>query len=352
MELAAIINRYQDRFNTHYSNSITTQQHHALQSIAACHTERYGEMKLQCSDCNNPLSRFHSCGNRCCPKCQNHDTTRWLERQSQKLLPVEYFMVTFTLPAQLRSLARQHQKQCYSLLFDCAISTLKDFGINDKKLGAALAMTAVLHTHSRRLDYHPHLHIIVPGGCVNKKRKQWKKLRGKYLFNEFALAKVFRARMLAALDNLSLTLPDAVPANWVVDCRHVGKGLPALKYLSRYLYRGVISEKNIIGDDGSFITFRYLDSQTKTWKTRQVTGQHFLFLVSQHALPKGFRRVRDFGFLHGNAKKTLTLIQLILNVILPSPVAKPRPCFCCSICGAPMTIVAFIPPSWRARLSL
>jgi len=257
-------------------------------------------------------------------------------------------MVTFTLPAELRSLVWLHQKQCYSILFECAISTLKDFGINDKKLGAALAMTAVLHTHSRALDYHPHLHIIVPGGCVNKKTKQWKKWRGKYLFNEFALAKVFRARMLAALDNLSLTIPDTVPDKWVVDCKHVGRGLPALQYLSRYLYRGVISEKNILDDDGTFVTFRYLESQSKTWKIRTVTGAHFLFLVSQHALPKGFRRVRDFGFLHGNAKKTLRLIQWILKVMVPLSKPKYRPCFRCTVCGESMTIIAFIPPAWRA----
>ncbi len=154
--------------------------------------------------------------------------------------------------------------------------------------------------------------------------------------------------MLAALDTLSLTLPDAIPRNWVVDCRHVGKGLPALQYLSRYLYRGVISEKNIIDDDGTFVTFRYRDSQTKTWKIRQVTGEHFLFLVSQHALPKGFRRVRDFGFLHGNAKKNLRLIQWILKVIVLLPTPKPRPSFKCALCGKPMSIIAFIPPSWRA----
>ncbi len=106
-------------------------------------------------------------------------------------------------------------------------------------------MTVVLHTHTRRLDYHPHVHIIVPGGCFDNKRTQWKKLKGKYLFNEFFSATVFRAKMLAAVRYAGFTLPDNIPAKWVGDCKHVGSGLPAIQYLSRYLYRGMIAENNI-----------------------------------------------------------------------------------------------------------
>ncbi|GMR01504.1 MAG: IS91 family transposase [Gammaproteobacteria bacterium] len=348
MDLLTIIDHYQSRFIAGYSNRLTYHHINALHAVQACQTERYGKMVLRCSPCDNQQTRFHSCGHRSCPRCQNHDTSRWLERQSQKLLPVEYFMVTFTLPYELRALTWHHQSVMYSILFECAISTLKDFGVNDRKLGADLGMTAVLHTHSRRLDYHPHVHIIVPGGCLNQKRRQWKKLRGNYLFNEFALAKVFRARLLASVYNAGLSLPDKIPQKWVVDCRHVGKGLPALKYLSRYLYRGVISEKNIMSDDGTHVTFRYRDSKTETWKTRRVKGEQFLWFVFQHVLPKGFRRVRDFGFLHGNAKKSLRLIQLILKVVLAWPEPRTRPTFKCASCGGPMTIIGFIPPVWRA----
>ncbi len=348
MELANIIENYQSRFKAKYADRITRQHVSALNAVQACQTERYGKMILRCEPCHTQQTRFHSCGHRSCPRCQNHDTSRWLERQSQKLLPVEYFMVTFTLPYELRALTWHHQTVIYSILFQCAVSTLKDFGINDKKLGADLGMTTVLHTHSRRLDYHPHVHIIVPGGCLDQRRRQWRKLRGKYLFNEFSLAKVFRARLLDALHVAGFTLPSHIPREWVVDCQHVGKGLPALKYLSRYLYRGVIREKNIINDDGVTITFRYLDSQSGTFKTRSVKGEQFLWLVFQHVLPRGFRRVRDFGFLHGNAKKTLSFIQLILKVVLVCNEPRPRPLFKCTQCGGPMSIIGFIPPAWRA----
>jgi hypothetical protein len=169
-------------------------------------------------------------------------------------------MVTFTLPRQFRAVAWRHQTTMYNIMLAAAVSTLKDFGLNPDNLGAEMGMTAVLHTHTRRLDYHPHCHIIVPGGGVNKTRKQWKKLKGKYLFNEFALAKVFRARCLEAMNKATLDLPIHAPKKWVVNCKHIGRGEPALKYLSRYLYRGVVSERNIVANREGRVTFSYVDS--------------------------------------------------------------------------------------------
>lgn len=348
MDLTTTIDRYQHRFRDKYAAKITAHQRHALNAILGCRTERYGQMQLNCTACDWQQSRYHSCGHRSCHRCQNHDTTRWIERQSQKLLPVAYFMVTFTLPYELRALAWNNQSLLYGILFQCAVSTLKDFGVNDKKLGAKMGMTAVLHTHSRRLDYHPHVHLVVPGGCLNRTRKQWKKLRGKYLFNHFALAKVFRARVLQAIQDSGLILPDKVPNKWVADCAHVGKGLPALQYLSRYLYRGVLSEKNLLEDDGTHVTFRYRDSESGQYQTRKVKGETFLWLLFQHVLPKGFRRVRDYGFLHGNAKKILQIIQMVLRVLIVTPESKPRPVFQCRRCKQPMSITGFVPPARRS----
>lgn len=256
-------------------------------------------------------------------------------------------MVTFTIPFELRTLARHNQKVFYALLFDCAVSTLRTFGINDKKLGAELAMTAVLHTHSRALNYHPHLHIVVPGGCLNKKHRLWKKHQGTFLFKGALLAKVFRERLLQAISDASLSLPTKIPRKWVVDCAHVGRGLPALKYLSRYLYRGVISEKKIVADDGKSVTFRYTDNNG-TEQIRTLKGEEFLWLLFQHVLPKGFRRVRDYGFLHPNAKTTLRLIQQILRALVPIPTPKKRPDHLCRHCEEPLQITAFLLPEWRS----
>jgi hypothetical protein len=182
---------------------------------------------------------------------------------------------------------------------------------------------------------------------VNKQRKQWTKLKGKYLFNAFALAKVFRARFMEAMCQAGYALPET-PTKWVVDCRHVGKGLPALQYLSRYLYRGVISEKHILKDDGERITFGYVDGNTGQYRTSTIDGETFLWLVYQHVLPKGFRRVRDCGFLNGNGQSTLQSIQMALNILVEKFVSRPRPAYACKICGGLMSITAFVRPVWRS----
>jgi hypothetical protein len=188
----------------------------------------------------------------------------------------------------------------------------------------------------------------VPGGGVDKARKQWKKKKDKYLFNEFALAKVFRARFLHASNNAGLARPNSLPRKWVVDCTHVGKGLSALKYLSRYLYRGVIAENNIVANQNGKVTFKYVHSRTGETCYRTLKGEDFVWLVLQHVLPKGFRRVRDYGFLHGNAKKLLSLVQMVLQVLIESCAPRLRPVFKCPKCQTPMQIIAFRPPVWAS----
>jgi hypothetical protein len=257
-------------------------------------------------------------------------------------------MVTFTLPDELRSLAWRHQTTVYTLLFACVSSTLKDFGLNPNHLGVDIGLTAILHTHTRRLDYHPHIHVVVPGGGVDTRRRQWKKTRGQYLFNEMALARLFRGRCLAAVKAAGLSLPSKLPGKWIVNCRSVGKGQSALKYLSRYLYRGVISEQAIVANQNGQVTFRYTESRTGNTRTRTLHGEDFCWLVLQHALPKGFRRVRDYGFLHGNAKQRLHLVQRVLHVVINTITARPRPVFTCPHCHAPMQIVAVSQPAWAS----
>ena len=255
MEMASVINQYCDAFMIKYGDTALHGHLKAMNAIRSCRTSDSGELYMQCTDCGHAEWRPLSCGHRNCPKCQNHEASQWIDRQQAKLLPVAYFLATFTLPYQLRSLAWYYQKIVFSIFFLCVSSTLKGFGVNPKNLGAEIGMTMVLHTHNRRLDFHPHLHVVVPGGGVDKRRRQWKKKKGKYLFNNKAMAKVFRARLLVALNEAGLSIPKNVPLKWVVDCKHVGKGITALKYLSRYLYRGVISENNIISNQNGRVTF-------------------------------------------------------------------------------------------------
>jgi len=146
VHMTDIIENYQGKFNAKYAGRITRQQTRAISAVLDCRSARYGSMILDCSACDFHTSKYHSCGHRACPSCQNYDTTQWLDRQRQKLLPVEYFMVTFTLPTELRALSWHHQKQLYNTLLQCARSTLSTFASNDSRLGADLGMTMVLHT--------------------------------------------------------------------------------------------------------------------------------------------------------------------------------------------------------------
>ncbi len=340
MELAKILHQYREPFMRKYQGSLSSEQFKAFKDILECRTIESGEVAVSCSRCSHIEWKPLSCGNRNCPKCQNHNTSRWIDRQVNKLLPVRYFMVTFTLPFQLRALAKRLPTQIYSLFFLCVAGVLKDFGLNPKHLGAEIGMTMVLHTNSRELNYHPHIHVIVPGGGIIRSRKQWKKKKGKYLFRQKNLAKVFRARFLAEMNKCGLPIPKA-PCEWIVDCRQVGKGLSAIKYLSKYLYKGVIGEKNIVENEDGKVTFQYVDSKTKAIENRTLLGEDFIYLILQHVLPKGFRRVRDYGFLHPNSKKLLSLVQLVLHVSIPEILLRVRQAFKCPRCKSPMVVIGF-----------
>ena len=341
MRLATIIDQFEADFLSRYRGAILPSQLKALSAIKNCRTQSSPMMRLSCSGCHHQTFVPHSCGHRSCPHCQHHESQQWIERQVQKQLPASYFMITFTLPAELRPLAFQHQRGVYSALFDCAWETLKEFSLNDQALQGAAGVVAVLHTHSRALDHHPHIHAVMPAASIQKKQRLWRKKEGGYLFNHKALAKVFRAKLLAALAAQGLSLPARYPEKWIVDCKAVGSGDKALTYLGRYLYRGVISEKDILSCEKGSVTFRYRDSKTKRYKNRTLPGAQFLRLVLQHVLPKGFRRTRSYGFLHPNSKRLITLIHLLFKYDPQKwlPKEKPRPQINCQCCGAVMIIV-------------
>jgi hypothetical protein len=323
-----------------YGARLQSHQQRAIAAITACRSGALGALDWHCADCAVQRETPRSCGHRSCPACQNHSTTQWLERARGKLLPVDYFMITFTLPAGLRPLALAQPRALYAALFEAASQTVKGFGV--RKLKAELGQCAVLHTHNRRLDLHPHVHVVVPGGGIDAARRQWRKVKGRYLFNAFALARVFRAKLLRALHSAGLPIPVGLPSKWVVDCRNVGSGAPALEYLSRYLYRGVIRERDLLACDEATgtVTFRYRDSLTQKAAYRTLPIADFLWKVLSHVLPAGLRRVRDYGFLHGKARNRLALVQLVLRVILEARAPRPRPVVCCPRCKEPMRIVA------------
>ena len=346
IRLSAVIDTFEADFLAQYRDRLTSDHYRALAAMKQCRTQASPMMQVQCTGCAHQKLVPHSCGHRHCPHCQHHESQQWLERQLQKQVPAEYFLLTFTLPAEFRALAAAHQSVVYDLLMRSTWETVRTFSQNDRQLQGTPGAIAVLHTNTRRLDYHPHVHLVMPAAAVDGPRRRWRsKRRGKgkggYLFNYKALAKVFRAKMLAAIAAAGLTLPCRHPEKWVVDCKSVGSGRTALIYLGRYLYRGVIAEKDIVAVDGGQVCFRYRDAKTGRMERRTVPGAQFLWLVLQHVLPKGFRRARNFGFLHPNCKRLIALLHLLLRFD-PGPAlawVKARAPILCSCCGAVMVIV-------------
>lgn len=338
IKLAQIAKHYHDACKQKYATQMKAVHHQALKQIMACHTPQAGAMLYHCDECQTDNTLYPSCGHRHCPACQHKSNSDWLALQQQKLLPVDYYLVTFTLPYQLRKFVWTHQKWAYQAMFAAAKQTVNSFFKRDKHLGENNGMIAVLHTHSRKLEFHPHIHMVVPAGGLNKAKTQWRKKSGKYLFKADNLAKVFRGKFISLMVASGYTLPPKTPRSWVADCQHVGKGDSALTYLARYLYRGVVNEKNILSLINDQVTFQYRDSKTKQFKTMTEHATVFLWRVLQHVLPRGFQRARNYGFLHGNAKRTLKWLQLILKVILPSVETPAKKGVCCPKCHAKMTL--------------
>ena len=354
--LASIIERFESAYLTQYQSAVLPSQRKALAAMKLCRSSAGVRMLAQCTACNEQRFVPHSCGHRNCPHCQHFESQRWIERQSCRLVAGSYFLVTFTLPAELRPLAWQHQRTMYDQMMQCAWETLRSFSQNHKQLQGSPGAVAVLHTHSRSLAFHPHVHVLMPAAALDADQGLWRTLRKRskdgtkgdgYLFNHKALAKVFRGKLLAALIEAGLLLPVDCPEKWVVDCKGVGNGHKALVYLGRYLYRGVIAERDIMACENGQVTYRFRDSKTGKMAVRVVSGATFLWLVLQHVLPKGFRRSRNFGFLHPNCKRMIALLKLLVfkpalsaaaALSAPAP-STPRPQLRCICCGAPMVIV-------------
>ena len=348
--LAHVIERFGQSYLERYGATALPSQRQALAAMAACRSSLATHMLAACAECGAQRLVPHSCGHRACPHCQQFEGQRWIARQHQALLGAPYFLLTFTVPAELRALLWQHQRVLYKALMDCAWSTLASFARNDQRLRGQAGAVAVLHTHSRRLEFHPHVHLAMPAGALDADGRLWRTLRAKdgqaFLFHHQALASVFRARLLAAVRAVGLEPPPSAPERWVVDCKAVGSGHKVMVYLGRYLYRGVIQERDIVRCDAQSVTYRWRDAKTGKHHMRTVGGVEFLRLVLQHVLPKGLRRARCYGLLHPNCRRGVALRRTMALRRRPSvpadtaPTASAvRPKLLCHCCANPMRIV-------------
>jgi len=349
--LSSVIERFKNDYLA--SHQPLPSQLQALAALELCRTRLAPTFTAQCTSelCQSQRVVPHSCGHRLCPHCQHVDSQRWIERQREQLVAGPYFFITFTLPAEMRPLAWAHQRIVYDALMNCAWQTLREFAHNHRQLRGCPGAVAVLHTHSRALEFHPHVHLALPAAALDQARRLWRQLQPDqgYLFNHKALAKVFRGKLLAGLKAQGLSPPTVLPERWVVDCKRLDHGGAAVVYLGRYLYRGVIQERDILRCDDTGVTYRWRHSKTGQMQQRCVSGAEFLRLVLQHVLPKGFRRARSYGFLHPNAKRMAALLRLL---VFRTPAQRPEPeqrsVMRCVCCGAIMRIVRLRTPARSA----
>ncbi len=288
--LADIWREHGDAYQQQFGSQMLPSHKRAMQAIVQCRTAALGGHLYQCEACDHQEFRYHSCRNRHCPQCQGDKGQQWLVRQQERLLPVPYFMLTFTLPAALRPLARSQQKLFYNLLFRTSAKATQQLAQDPRFLGGTIGMVGVLHSWGRNLSYHPHVHYLIPAGAWDG--QVWRYGRHKrFLLPVKALSILYRAKFRDALkkEDCFSQIPASVWSQaWVVHCQPVGSGQRALKYLAPYIFRVAISNQRLIQMSDGFVTFRYRPSGSQQQKLCTLSAHEFIRRFLQHVLPKGF----------------------------------------------------------------
>jgi len=370
LELADLLRQYGPAYRQKYAARLLPSHYQAMRAIERCRTEALGGQVFACPNCGEVRYSYHSCRNRNCPKCQHQQTQAWLEVQQGLLLPVPYFLLTFTLPAELRLLASQNQKLIYHLLFRASAQATQQLASDPRFVGGQIGMLGVLHTWTRNLFYHPHVHYLVPGGGIGTDGC-WLPARKDFFLPVKALSKLFRAAFQRALRRTALYAripPKVWRRAWVVHCKSVGNGQAALKYLAPYIHRVALSNRRLVSIqhrgsmETSQITFQYRPSDTGQLKTCTLSVEHFIQRFLQHVLPRGFVKVRYFGFFAATLRSRLAALQQSLlpdtqqqteQAEQPTTTPIPAPSWqdnmLCPKCGQPMLFQRILcPPFCRS----
>jgi hypothetical protein len=292
---------------------VSKHQLKVLRVLANCRTPELGGSAMVCHDCGSVHYVLHSCRNRHCPRCQGIDKELWVDARKQELLPVKYFHVVFTVPHNLLELFRFNREVMYNLLFEKSWETLCLFAKDPKLLGAQPGAIAILHTWDQQLRFHPHVHLIVPAGGIDKNGK-WKssKQNGDFLFDVKQLSGVFSARFAKKLRRLKrqgkikkFVPRDLIQKPWVVYAKQAfGSAESVVEYLGRYTHRVAISNTRILKVTDSHVTFSWCDRENGYQKkTETIPGIEFLERFLNHIVPPYFRRIRHLGFLSTRSKK-------------------------------------------------
>ena len=358
--LGEIFRQYGPAYRQKYAARMSHEQLRVMHMLERCRTGELGGALYRCEVCARYHATPRSCGNRHCPRCQGHKAKQWLEKQLEKLLPCPYFLITFTVPKELRRFVRSHRRECYRALFETAAATLIKLAQDPKYLGSSrLGFTGVLHSWGRSLTFHPHAHFIVPGGAISEDGQKWLPSGVDFFVPVKAASIIYRAKFKELMEDAGLIdqiPPEVWTKNWVVNSKAVGDGRKALRYLAPYVYRVAISNRRIVkcepGPDGlGRVSFTYRPSGSQEYRVMKLTAEQFIRRFLQHVLPRGFQKVRHFGFAHPRHRIDREWLKMLVTVTLswvyvlfvaakPLPIPHHPPC---PHCGGPLSYVGLIP---------
>lgn len=358
-EVADIVRLHGAAYCEKAASALSAVQKRALQDISACRTPFFGGHVYQCDHCAQKVFSYHSCRNRSCPKCHQDQTERWLEKQRGHLLPCCYFLLTFTLPSELRSLGRSHPRKIYGLLMKAAADALQKLAGDSRYLGARIGALAVLHTWTRAMLFHPHVHMLVTAGGLAGDGSSWIDSKPGFLVPVRALSVIFRAKFCAGLKKAGLlgeVCSSLWKKKWVVHCQHAGRGEKVLDYLARYVFRIAISNSRLESLDNGVVRFRYRDNRTHQMRRVTLPAEDFIARFLQHVLPRGCVKVRYYGIWSPSCRKQLTQARdcLLLrhppgDSSTPAPSPQARAGVRCPLCHQGILIPLEPLPPQRGR---
>ncbi len=373
LEVADIVRAHGSRFLDRRRSNFSFQQLKVFRAVRNCRTAALGYHVDVCTHCGHEAASFNSCRDRHCPKCQTRARRRWLAARERELLPASYFHVVFSVPHELNVLALTNARLFYDLLFRASSEAAIELAADPKHLGAEIGMISVLHTWGQNLLLHPHIHCLIPAGGLSADKTAWITPRYPFFLPVKALSKMFRGKFLHGLKRLYRRhkLSCAGPASllaeprqfaallrslhrqeWVVYAKPAfGGPAQVLRYLGRYTHRVAISNHRLVSFDGERVTFRWKD-YARGGKQRIMTlhGVEFLRRFFLHVLPKGFVRIRHFGFLANRRRAgALASVRSALPRADPGPVpdspSAEQPLWCCPRCNAQMIVIQRFKPT-------
>ena len=318
LELADIFREAGPTYREAHAGRMLPSHVQAMDDIVRCRTAALGGSVYRCDACGARDYAYHSCRNRHCPKCQADRAQAWLTGVRARMLPCDHYLLTFTLPQQLRGLARAHQDTVYSALLQEAAATVQTLAADRDWVGGQVGMLAVLHTWTRTLEYHPHAHLLVTAGGLTPDGAGWvTPAHPRFLMPGYMLSALFRAKMRDALTRAGLAdqlAPAVWTRRWTVHVQQIGRGDQALRYLARYVFHVALTNARLTRFDHGRVTFRYTHARTQETRDLTLPVDAFIERFLQHVLPRGFTKVRYFGLLSPSCRAKLDHARHLLQL--------------------------------------